>query len=248
VSEQQPKKAEAGSDEAGRQRPDGGRDDRLRYSRRWFLLLLGGSAAGLAGLAGLLRRHGGSAASQANGPQALSGEFPVRTAEDVSELSDATLRGWTIRIDGLVEEPVNVDYAVWSTLPRLEQTVDFHCVEGWSVADCRWAGVRPADLLALARPLPAATHIVFHAAGGTYIDALTMDQASEPSTVLADTLDDELLPMEHGGPVRLIVPTQLGYKSVKFVNRLELVDHSVRGYWEQFGYPIDAPVEGGSRH
>jgi DMSO/TMAO reductase YedYZ molybdopterin-dependent catalytic subunit len=250
VSDEAPEKTrkdpdEAGGAQRGGPEPGSGGDGRLRYSRRWFLVMLGGAAAGFAGLVELSRRLGGPATRRSGGPQSLSEDFPVRTVEDASEVSKP-LRQWVIEVDGLVEKPLHVDYAVWSTLPRLEQTVDFHCVEGWSVGGVRWAGVRPAELLSLARPRPQATHVIFHAAGGTYVDTLTMKQLNEATTVLADTLDGELLPPEHGGPIRLVVPTQLGYKSVKFVRRLEVVDHGERGYWEQYGYPVDAPVKSGS--
>ena len=60
--------------------------------------------------------------------------------------------------------------------------------------------------------------------------------------MLADTLDEQPLPDAHGGPLRLVVPKQLGYKNVKWVVRLEVTDHPVTGYWEQNGYPMDAPV------
>ena len=63
--------------------------------------------------------------------------------------------------------------------------------------------------------------------------------------MLADTLDEQPLPDAHGGPLRLVVPKQLGYKSVKWVVRLEVTDHEVTGYWEQNGYPMDAPVPSG---
>jgi DMSO/TMAO reductase YedYZ molybdopterin-dependent catalytic subunit len=219
---------------------DGG--ERLRYSRRWFLALLGGSAIGFTGLVELARRLGGPVRRQRGGPRSLSNDFPVRTVEDVTEVSTVPLRKWVIEIDGLVERPLRVDFAAWSALPRFQQTVDFHCVEGWSVGDVRWSGVRPAELLSLARPRPEATHVNFHAAGGVYFDSLSMEQARDTTTMLADMLDGQLLPPEHGGPIRLVVPTQLAYKSVKFVHRLEIVDRGGRGYWEQRGYPVDAPA------
>ena len=63
--------------------------------------------------------------------------------------------------------------------------------------------------------------------------------------MLADTLDEQPLPDTHGGPLRLVVPKQLGYKNVKWVVRLEVTDHEVTGYWEQNGYPMDAPAPPG---
>lgn len=234
-----------------------GRDGDPRYSRKAFLLLLGGAAASLAGLAELGRRLS-SSPSPPTPPTRLTGapssaspavarkDFPVRTAESVSD-EPAPLEHWVIDVDGLVERPLKIDYAAWTALPRTDETVNFHCVEGWSVHDVKWSGVRPGDLLALARPLPQATHVDFHAAGGTYFDSLTMEQIDDPMTLLADSLDGVVLPREHGGPVRLVVPAQFGYKSVKFVQRLEVVDESHCGYWESRGYPVDAPISGWNR-
>ena len=114
--------------------------------------------------------------------------------------------------------------------------------EGWTVEDVHWGGVRPMDLISVAGPRTGATHAIFHAYDGEYIDCLPLEQLAEPGSVLADELDGGRLPPEHGGPVRLVVPTQLAYKSVKFVRRIELTDHMVEGYWEERGYPTDAPV------
>ena len=70
-----------------------------------------------------------------------------------------------------------------------------------------------------------------------------MEQLNDGYSLLADSLDGVPLPPDHGGPLRLVVPTQLGYKSVKFVSRIEVVDHQEKGYWEQRGYAVDAPVK-----
>ena len=232
----------------GRGADQGNRGDeppsRLAFTRRRFIVLLAGAAAALAGVEELVRRFGGGQGSVgttgSRNPHGLAGQdFPTLQVEDVPRVS---LRDWTVQIAGLVAKPVRVDYTAWSALPRTEETVDFHCVEGWSVRGVRWGGVRPKELLAQAQPLPTATHAVFHAYDGSYSDSLSMDQVNDPHTLLADSLDGEPLPAEHGGPLRLAVPTQLGYKNVKWVRRIELVDHEVKGYWEQRGYPVDAPV------
>lgn len=98
------------------------------------------------------------------------------------------------------------------------------------------------DLGQKAGVLRQAKHVTFHAAGGTYNDNLPLELVRDPQTVLADTLGDEPLPPAHGGPLRLVVPDQLAYKSVKWVERIEVTDEAVEGYCEERGYPIDAPV------
>jgi len=213
----------------------------MRVDRRWFLAGLAGAAAGVVGVQQLVKA-GGGAGSGAGSPVTSSGGvqgFPVRTVDDVPE---QTIEDWVITVDGLVEKKLLIDYQAWSALPRFEEVVDFPCVEGWTVEDVHWGGVRPMDVIRAADPAPEATHAVFHAYDGKYIDCLPLEQLAEERSILADRLDGSPLPPDHGGPVRLVVPSQLAYKSVKFVRRIELTDRMVEGYWEERGYPADAPV------
>ena len=89
--------------------------------------------------------------------------------------------------------------------------------------------------------------MAFHARGHmgeAYTSSLPLDLATT-TTLLADTLDGAPLPPRHGGPLRLVVPKQLGYENVKWVVRMEVTDAPVPGYWEQRGYPQNAPAPGG---
>jgi DMSO/TMAO reductase YedYZ molybdopterin-dependent catalytic subunit len=110
------------------------------------------------------------------------------------------------------------------------------------VDNVKWGGVTPATVLDKAGVKPEGTFVVFHAYTGEYADSLPMELARDAQTVLADTLDGKALPADHGGPVRLAVPKQLGYKSVKWVTRIEVTAKPVEGYWEQRGYPANAPI------
>ncbi len=176
-------------------------------------------------------------------PGGVPGEaqFPSLHVEDVPHVSPDK---WVVTVDGLVDKPLRLDHAAWAALARHTETADFHCVEGWSVDRLHWGGVAPRTILDLAGLKPGASHVNFHALGGTYADSLPLSLVDDPQTVLADTLDGQPLPDDHGGPLRLVVPRQLGYKNVKWVVRLEVTDHSVEGYWEHYGYPMDAPVTG----
>ena len=129
-------------------------------------------------------------------------------------------------------------------MERRAETADFHCVEGWSVDDVRWGGVAPAVLLDQAGVKPEAKYAVFHAHGGVYLSTLPLDLVRDSQSLLADSLSGAPLPPKHGGPLRLVVPKQLGYKSVKWVERIELTSQVKTGYWEGNGYPEDAPVPG----
>ena len=214
-----------------------------RYNRKWFLVLGGAVMLGLVGVLEAFRRTAGSSGGATGGAaRSLSNvfsSFPVNAVEDIPH---KTLDQWTVKVDGLVDNPLTLDASAWRALPRFEETVDFHCVEGWGVDNLKWGGVTPAALLKKAKVRPGAAWVVFHAYTGEYTDTLPMDLALDSQTVLADTLDGKPLPGEHGGPLRLAVPKQLGYKSVKWVTHIEVTDKPVTGYWEQRGYPVDAPV------
>ena len=215
----------------------------MRYSRRRLLVLGGAFVAGLVAVVAGLRAFGGSAATKVG--TALSnqfGPFPVRSVEAVPELPADK---WTVRVDGLVDQPLTVDHATFLGLSRMQETVDFHCVEGWTVADVQWGGVAPAVLLERAGVKPEGTWVVVHAESGAYFSSLPIELITHPRTMLADTLAGQPLPPEHGGPLRLVVPVQLGYKNVKWVSRLEVTDAARAGYWEQRGYPEAAPIPGG---
>jgi len=214
-----------------------------RHSRRRFLLITGAVAAGFVGVLALFRSLWGSGVDVTGGAsqsvENLFSSFPVNAVERVPA---KTWSEWSLKVDGLVDNPLTIDAAAWQLLPRFEETVDFHCVEGWSVSDVKWGGVTPAAILERAQARPEGAYLVFHAYTGEYIDSLPIDLAKDPQTVLADTLDGAPLPAKHGGPLRLVVPKQLGYKSVKWVTRIEVTDKPVEGYWEQRGYPADAPI------
>jgi len=212
-----------------------------RYTRKWFLVLAAAFVAGIAGVYELFTRLGGSGGGAAKSIGNLFADFPLNNVEEVPH---KTWDQWSIKVDGLVDTPLTIDGAAWKALPRYEETVDFQCVEGWSVSSVKWGGVTPATVLDKAGVQPEGRFVVFHAYTGEYVDSVPMELARDPQTVLADMLDGQALPADHGGPVRLAVPRQLGYKSVKWVTRIEVTAKPVEGYWEQRGYPANAPVRG----
>ena len=227
--------------ESSEQTGDGApeRASAVRYNRKWFLMLGGVAVAGVVGMFAGLKKLAGS---EQGGPLSdMFGPFPVRTVEDVPDVPPAD---WVMTVDGLVDQPLKIDHDTWSSLQRLDETVDFHCVEGWTVDDVRWGGVAPARLLQKAGVKPEGRFAVFHAYGGAYLSSVPLDLVTAPQTLLADTLNGAPLPAKHGGPVRLVVPVQLGYKSVKWVERIEITDAARAGYWEKRGYQEDAPAQG----
>jgi DMSO/TMAO reductase YedYZ molybdopterin-dependent catalytic subunit len=147
---------------------------------------------------------------------------------------------WKLTIDGLVEQPVELTYADLRALPRVEQVSDFHCVTGWSVSNVRWTGVRFRDLLATVRPLPSAQALGFFSGDGAYSDSLTMQQATLGDALLAYEMDGAPLTRPHGAPARVVIPEMYGYKGVKWLNKITLLDEPFDGYWETRGYDRNA--------
>jgi DMSO/TMAO reductase YedYZ molybdopterin-dependent catalytic subunit len=156
---------------------------------------------------------------------------------------------WTLKVDGLVEQPRALTLAQLRAMPSRTQITRHDCVEGWSAIG-KWSGVPLAQVLALAKPKPQARYVVFHCAdtygqGSSktpYYESIDMDDAYHAQTILAYALNDKALPVTNGAPLRLRVERQLGYKHAKYLARLELVEHYSQigggkgGYWEDRGY------------
>ncbi len=167
-------------------------------------------------------------------------KWPVRTV-DTQDLVSILAR-WRLEIRGLVEEPRSYTFSEILTLPRTDQVKDFHCVEGWSVYDVPWNGVALSDILQRSRPTKKATHINIRTFGGQYNDSLPLSVAMESRTMLAYGVAGSTLPLDHGFPLRVVVPRLFGYKNAKYVERLELADKPLIGYWVAAGYDLTGLV------
>lgn len=163
-------------------------------------------------------------------------EWPVRTVDPQNLVP--ILARWHLEIGGLVEEPRTYTFAEILALPRTDQVKDFHCVEGWSVDDVPWNGVVLSELLRRSRPTKKATHVNIHTVGSRYNDSLPLPVAMEPATILAYGVAGSTIPLNHGFPLRVVVPRLLGYKNAKYVERLELADKPLIGYWVAAGYDL----------
>ena len=142
---------------------------------------------------------------------------------------------WHLEVGGLVETPLRFSWQQYLELPRVESVSDFHCVEGWTVPDCRWEGVLFCTLAQKAGAKPDAQFVYVECEDG-YTTNMPLDVAMDEDVLLADGLNGETLPERYGGPVRLIVPKKYAYKSAKWVRRIEFVPGDRLGYWEQRGY------------
>lgn len=163
--------------------------------------------------------------------QSLTIKWPVLSAGSVPTFDPAT---WRFRIFGLVREPVAFTWEEFRDLPWDSRTNDIHCVTRWSKLDNVWEGIPARDVLSRAQLDPAARYVMVHAPG--YTANLSLADLMEYDALFAFTHNGAPLPAEHGGPVRLVVPKLYFWKSVKWVNGLELLEEDRPGFWEVRGY------------
>lgn len=216
-------------------------DDRT-IGRAAFLGVLGAGAAGLFYGRDAMRLAGRLVPDGVESIVPTSGWRIYTIGSAIPRLDPDAYR---LTIAGAVERPVSYSLADLRALPQATQVSDFHCVTGWSVYDVSWRGVRFADLLAAAGVRPEARALRFVSAERPYDDTLSLPQAHAPDAMLALELDGKPLSAAHGFPARVVMPRMYGYKSVKWVERIEVQPHLDHvGYWEQRGYDEDAWVGG----
>ncbi len=123
--------------------------------------------------------------------------------------------------------------------PQSDEVSDFHCVTTWSKFDVPWRGVRFAELMALVSPDDGATHAMCHAYDG-YTTNVSLAEAMKPDVLLVHHALGAPLPIEHGGPIRMITPQLYAWKGAKWISRIELMTSDRAGFWEERGYSMTA--------
>jgi DMSO/TMAO reductase YedYZ molybdopterin-dependent catalytic subunit len=226
-------------------------------------------ASGLVAAAGLARRYGlvppdGSgiygpgetltyAAQRILTRHSLAREFPrsmvskAPFANEIAPLNDAFkqlqaggFRDWRISVDGMVARPASLSLSELRSFPLRGQITEVVCEEGWSYI-AEWIGTPLAEVLKASGLLPQARYVVYFSIQPDWWESIDMADALHPQTLLTYAMNDGDLPVSFGGPVRLRVPRQLGYKSVKFITRLTATD-SLKGFGKGLG---SAAPEGG---
>ncbi len=142
---------------------------------------------------------------------------------------------WTLTVSGAVRKPGDYTLAQIQTLPKFRQNTRHVCIEGWDVIG-RFGGARLADFLQMIGADPAARFITVQCADD-YYESLDMATARHPQSLLCYEMYDQPLTREHGAPLRLNIPTKIGYKQAKYLTDLK-VSHVLEkaGYWEDQGY------------
>ena len=131
-----------------------------------------------------------------------------------------------LRVTGAVVRPQTLRLEDILNLPKVNLTSDFTCVEGWSVKEIVWSGVRVKDLFTLAEPKSTGKYVLFKA--GEFTKLMDIQSATRDDTILTYKYKGEMLTYEHGAPLRLIFPSQQCYESVKWVNEIEVLEQPIK--------------------
>jgi DMSO/TMAO reductase YedYZ molybdopterin-dependent catalytic subunit len=158
--------------------------------------------------------------------------------------------GWSLRIEGMVDQPLDLTLADLERLPSVTRPSTLMCVSnpvgGDLIGTSEWTGVRLADLLEMAGPQEGARELVLRAADN-YSDSFPLDAALREGTIVAYLQNGEPLTSQHGFPARVLVPGIYGMKNVKWVQSIELVVDDYQGYWQTRGWSDEAVVKTMSR-
>jgi DMSO/TMAO reductase YedYZ molybdopterin-dependent catalytic subunit len=176
--------------------------------------------------------------------QYLTEGFPVLT---VGPDPDFDLSAWDFKLDGEVEDELQLSWEELQALPQTEVKTDIHCVTRWSKLDTSWRGVRVRDLLEKARLRPEGKFVMAYSDGG-YTTNLPLDVVMDDDVLVAHTYDGKPLEPDHGAPLRLLVPKRYFWKSAKFLRRIEVMSEDRMGFWELNGYHNDADPWKEQRH
>ncbi|MBI2686645.1 MAG: molybdopterin-dependent oxidoreductase [Acidobacteria bacterium] len=161
-------------------------------------------------------------------------------SEDFKLLQAGGFADWRLTVDGMVARPATFSLAGLRRYPSRSQITHLACEEGWSFI-AEWIGVPLIHVLDMVGILPRAKYVVYFSIQRDWWDSVDMADALHPQTLLTYGMNGGDLPVGHGGPLRLRVPRQLGYKSVKYITRLTVTD-TMKGFGKGLGSA--APEEG----
>ncbi len=142
---------------------------------------------------------------------------------------------WRLRVSGTVENPLELSLDDVERLPRVSLVRDFHCVTGWSVPSVSWEGVELRLIAEMARPREGARWVLVSGLDG-YSAVVPLEDFVSEEALLVLRMNGRPLSVEQGFPARIFIPHLYGWKSVKWVSRIEFTERYVDGYWEALGY------------
>lgn len=158
--------------------------------------------------------------------------FRINGKDD--DYPDVDPAAWTLAVEGLVQKPGPYALASIASLPRRVMNTRHCCVEGWSMIP-RWGGTPLAEFLRMVGADTGAKYVAVEC-GDDYTTSYDMPSALHPQTLLCYEAYDKPLTLAHGAPLRIVMPTKLGYKSAKWITKLTVTNTNTGGYWEDQGY------------
>ncbi len=162
---------------------------------------------------------------------------------DLGIKPDIDIKEWRLEVNGLVDNPLVLTYEDLLQFPSVTQITHLQCVMSDLEGTGEWTGVPLKDILEKAGYKDTTVSVVFYAADD-YSSSITLEKALQEDTILAYKMNGVVLPKEHGYPLRLVLPGKLGYKWVKWITKIELVDYEYEGFWESRGYSNVGDVGG----
>jgi DMSO/TMAO reductase YedYZ molybdopterin-dependent catalytic subunit len=173
-------------------------------------------------------------------PRIPPGQHAVKALPNMGGVKGpGSVPDWRLAIGGEVENPVNLKYQDLLELSQTNLTCDVHCVTGWTLLDSRWRGIQMQTIMDLVKTKKSARFVVFEAPGD-YTSSIPVIEARKENVMLAHSFGDRNLPLEHGAPLRGLVPDRYFYKSVKWLERIRFVVDDEPGYYESGGYSNSA--------
>jgi len=210
--------------------------------RRAFISIVALGALGVA-IGGQVQRFLGNAVGTG-----LGGILPFgdrfRIYSITGNYPSISRKRYRLDVTGLVDHPSAFTIDDLEAMPSTTFKKTFQCVTGWSVPDVEWRGVQLSHLLALAGVRPGAVALTFESYDGADTESLTIDQAHLPDVIVAYEMLGAPVTSAHGGPVRLYVAQMFGYKSLKWLSAIRVVDRVEPGFWERNGYPVNGWLDG----
>jgi DMSO/TMAO reductase YedYZ molybdopterin-dependent catalytic subunit len=165
--------------------------------------------------------------------QVRTAKWPVLDASGPPHIDPAK---WSFEVSGLVKTPVKWTWKEFQSLPRVKVKGDFHCVTKWSRLDNLWEGVAASEIMKRVGVAPEVKFVLVHGYDGGWTTNLPFSDFATDDVLFADKHDGQPLTLEHGAPLRLIVPRLYAWKSAKWVRGVEFLERDQAGYWEELGY------------
>lgn len=154
---------------------------------------------------------------------------------DLGQTPNVPKEVWRLDIGGLVEQPTSWSFADLMAKPQTRKVTDIHCVTSWSRYDNRWDGVTTHDLMDAVMPTSEARFVLLTSNDG-YTTNMSIEDFSSADAMIVHSWEGQPLELDHGGPVRLVVPHLYFWKSPKWLRRIEFAATDKPGFWEVRGY------------